>query len=262
MKKFRFIAVLLASVLLLTTFVSAAAAFSSDDFKALGEYFGTSDEKSKSDTDDPDAVKKSGRTEVKAGASLTDILQGLLGSAADGLTNSQLNDILSQFDITKIIGGDSEVLNEILDYIAAFTDPAAENPTKKQTEPSSKEEQQSVIVTEAPSTEPPTQQVPVYTYVYITEAPQTYVYIPQTQPAVIQTIPESTTEETTVVEYVPPEQVFTDILTTGVYSEYAIEEEEPEDHGSTLKLVAGLVIIVISLVAVVGVSIALKKSRI
>lgn len=255
MKKFKITAVILASLMLMTSFMSAAFAFSTDDLNALGQYFGgnnnTTDNKR-----DPDEPSTKGQTEIKSSAGLSGILQGILGNAANGLTNSQLNDILNNFDISKLLGGDSEILNEVMDYIASF----GKTPGSSTTNPPAVTD----APTDPPVSEPPTSAVPSYTYIYVPQTQQqpTYVYVPQTEPA---TVPVQTTavEETTVVAYVPPEQIFTDILTTGVYPTYAIEEDNSSSENSgTFKTVAGLVIIVISLVAVVGVSVALKKSRI
>ena len=256
MKKFKITAVILATVLLIMTFASAVFAISADDFDVFKEYFGAN-------TTEP-ANGKGGTTvipnkEARLSSSLTDILNSMLGGALNGLSSSQINEILSNFDISKILGGDNEIINEIMDYIAAFR---SKNPTT--TKPQ---------VTVPPTTQPPVT-VPQYTYVYVTEPQQqyqyTYVYVPQssTPPAVqpSASLEESTTaaEETTIVAYVPPQQVYIDQLTTvpPIY-DLNIEEDVPEDSGKiSVKMIAGIIIIFVSAVAVVGVSIALKKSRI
>lgn len=250
MKKYKITAVILSSLLLLSAFISAVSALNTDDFTAFGRYFGGNS------TTQNDNSQSNGRTEARMSSSLGDILNGLLGGALDGLSSSQITEILNNFDLSKLIGGDSEALNEILDYIAAFR---SKEPSSTTTKPSAP------VTTTAPQVT-----VPQYTYIYVTE-PQsqysyTYVYVPQVTSPAVTTLPsEDTTlpEETTIIAYVPPQQVYTDILTTVPYAVFSpeIEEEEPE-NGVSVKMIAGIAILLISAVAVVGVSIALKKSRI
>ena len=255
MRKTKILAVILSSLMLLMTFASTAFALGNDDLNALGQYFGGGNTTSKADPDEPSSK---GYAQVNSGSGLTDLVRGILGSAANGLSNSQLTEILKNFNISQLLGGDTDVLNEIMDYIASFAGGNTGDTTKPTKAPTTE-----APATEPPSTESPTIQIPSYTYVYVpqTQAPPTYVYIPQTEPVTVPIATTAVEEPTTVVEYVPPEQIITDVLTTGVYPAYSIEDEAPESS-NTLKIVAGLVIVVVSLVAVVGVSIALKKSRI
>ena len=252
MKKVKIIAVITAALVLFGVYFTSAYALG-DGLGALSEYFGLSGNgggNGNSNSDDPDANDEAGtqgNAQVNLDSGFSDILQGLFGSAADAFSSSQITDILNNFDINALLGGDSDMLNEVMELIGA-NQPST---TKKNSDDDTR-------------SQTPTQQntVPQYTNVYVTDAPAvTYNY----SGSVTTTIPvESTTGtgETTTLYYLTPSTVYAEQITTLPYDYQVGTTEVSEKDGITLKTIIGIAILLISGVAVVGVALSLKKSRV
>ncbi|MBQ6067476.1 MAG: hypothetical protein IJK89_11730 [Clostridia bacterium] len=250
MKKVKIIAVITAALVLFGVYFSSAYALG-DGLGALGEYFGLSGNNGgNSNSDDPDAndeIQTQGNAQANLDSGLSDILQGLLGNAADAFSSSQLTDILNNFDINAILGGDSDMLNELMDLLGA------NQPTTSKNNNDSDSRSQT-----------PSQQytVPQYTNVYVTDAPAvTYNY----SGSAATTLPGETTTgtgETTTLYYLTPSTVYAEQITTLPYDYPVGTTEVSEKDGFTLKTIIGIAILLISGVAVVGVALSLKKSRV
>ncbi len=250
MKKVKIIAVITAALVLFGVYFTSAYALG-DGLNALGEYFGLSGNGGgNSNSEDPDAndeLPTQGNAQANLDSGISDILQGLLGSAADAFSSSQLTDILNNFDINALLGGDSDMLNELMDLIGA------NQPTTSKSNNSSDDSR----------SQTPSQQytVPQYTNVYVTDAPAvTYNYA-----GAATTLPGETTTgtgETTTLYYLTPSTVYAEQITTLPYDYQVDTTEVSEKDGITLKTIIGIVILLISGVAVVGVALSLKKSRV
>ena len=193
---------------------------------------------------------------ILGAAGLAGMLQGILGSAADRLSNSQLTEILNNFDMNDLLGGDSEVINEVLELIGA-NQPTKSNSGDSDDDNSGNSGNQSSS----------TNNVPQYTNVYMTEAPAaTYAYTPgATSPYVTTTVPGQTTTgvgETTTLYYVAPSTIYAEQITTLPYDYQVDATEEAAKDGVTVKMIIGVAILLISGVAVVGVALSLKKSKV
>ena len=247
MRKLKIAAVLLTVCALIGVYLSSAFAIG-DGLAALGEYFGLSNPtSSNAENEDPDANDESptlGNSQANLDSGLLAIIRSILGSAASALSNSQLTEILQNYDINSLISGDANVINEILDLIGA------NQPTT------------SGGSNDTPRTQTPTQQytVPSYTNVYVTNAPSvTYSYTPgTTSPYMVTT----TTAETTTLYYVAPSTLYAEQITTLPYDYQVDNGEVTEKDGVTLKTIIGISILLISGVAVVGVALSLKKSKV
>lgn len=252
MKKIKIVAVLTAALVLFGVYFSTAFALS-DGLNALGEYFGLSGNENGNaeaeENEDPDANDDVSTTwglpQANADSGISGVLQGILGNAANALTNSQLTEILNRFDVNSLLGGDSDMLNELMDLIGANT------PTKASDDNGSQSQTPSQTYT-----------VPSYTSVYVTEAPAvTYNYTPGTT-AYDGIVTTTNPAETTTLYYVAPSTVYAEQITTLPY-DYQVEPTEiSEKDGVTLKTIIGIAILLISGVAVVGVALSLKKSKV
>ena len=261
MKKYKVLAVLMATVVLFGVYFTSAFAFG-DALGALGEYFGLSGNNgggnNAGNPDDNDDYSTKGNSQVNLGSGFSEILQGVLGSAANSLTDSQISEILNNFDINDLLGGDSDVINEVLELIGA------NQPTKSDDDDDNNNGGNSGNSGTQSST--PSNTVPQYTNVYVTEAPAvTYSYNGTTAAVTTTMFGETTTGigETTTLSYVAPSQIYAESLTTLPF-DYQVNNEEQlkEKDGVTLKMIIGIAILLISGVAVVGVALSLKKSRV
>ena len=229
MRKLKIAAVLLTVCALIGVYLSSAFAIG-DGLAALGEYFGLSNPtSSNAENEDPDAndeMPTLGNSQANLDSGLLAIIRSILGSAASALSNSQLTEILQNYDINSLISGDANVINEILDLIGA--------------------NQQYTV--------------PSYTNVDVTNAPSvTYSYTPgTTSPYMVTT----TTAETTTLYYVAPSTLSAEQITTLPYDYQVDNGEVTEKDGVTLKTIIGISILLISGVAVVGVALSLKKSKV
>ena len=259
MKKIKVLAVITAALVLFGVYFTSASALG-DGLSALGEYFGLSGGNSNAnsgnpdDNDNVDATK--GNSQVNLDSGLPDMLRGILGSAADRLSSSQITDILNNFDVNALLGGDSEVLNDVLELIGA------NQPTKKDDDDDDDGGRNSGSQSSTPSTT-----VPQYTNVYVTDAPAaTYAYTPgTTAPYGATTLPGETTTgvgETTTLYYVAPSTVYAEQITTMPFDYQVDATEAAAKDGVTLKMIIGIAILLISGVAVVGVALSLKKSKV
>ena len=259
MKKIKVLAVITAAIMLFGVYFTSAFAFG-DGLNALGEYFGLSggNNGGNANSDDPDANddvdSTNGNSQVNLDSGFSSILQGVLGSASSALTDSQLTDILNNFDINALLGGDSDVLNEVMELIGA------NQPTKSDSDDNGGSNS-------TPSTSSsPASTAPQYTNVYVTEAPAvTYSYTGATDAAVSTTILGETTTgvgETTTLSYVAPSTIYAEQFTTLPFDYQVNAEQAQEKDGLTLKMILGIVILLISGVAVVGVALSLKKSKV
>ena len=129
MRKVKLIAVITAALMLSGVFCTSAFAFG-DALSALGEYFGGGGNTGNSNSgnlDDNDEPSSNGDAQVNFDSGIVDILQGILGSEANTLTNSQITDILNNFDVNDLLGGDSDVLNEVMELIGANSPTDSDN---------------------------------------------------------------------------------------------------------------------------------------
>ena len=265
MKKIKVLAVITAAIMLFGVYFTSAFAFG-DGLNALGEYFGLSggNNGGNANSDDPDAnddvESTNGKSQVNLDSGFSSILQGVLGSASSALTDSQLTDILNNFDINALLGGDSEVINEVLDLIGA-------NQPSKSSSNDDDDDDSGNSGNKGSQSSTPSNTAPQYTNVYVTEAPAvTYSYTPGTTAANgATTLPGETTTgigETTTLYYVAPSTIYAEQITTLPY-DYQVDATEAEaKDGVTLKMIIGVSILLISGVAVVGVALSLKKSKV
>lgn len=261
MRKIKVFAVVMAALVLLGVYFTSAFALG-DGLNAIGEYFGlsgnngnTNADNNPDDNDEPGATQ--GSPQINLDSGLTGMLRGILGSAADRLSRSQITEILNNFDINALLGGDSDVINEVMELIGANT------PSKSDSDENGGNSGNSGNQSSTPSNT-----VPQYTNVYVTEAPAvTYTYTPGTTSpySVTTTLPGETTTgvgETTTLYYVAPSTIYAEQITTLPY-DYQVEDgEAAEKDGVTLKMIIGIAILLISGVAVVGVALSLKKSKV
>ena len=250
MRKFKITAVIILVAVLLGVYFSSAFALS-DGINALEEFFGRSNttaaNEEEADPDENDEVDTtSGNSQANLDSGLMNILESLIGSAANSLSTSQLMDILRNFDINALMSGDSDVIDELMDMIGG-----------NQSTRSGNDEGGNQSATPSQS-----YTVPQYTNVYVTDAPAvTYSYTPGTTVAggaAATTAPG----ETTTLYYIAPSTVYAEQITTLPY-DYQVETTEiSQKDGVTLKTIIGISILLISGVAVVGVALSLKKSKV
>lgn len=184
------------------------------------------------------------------------ILRAFLGDAAGNLTNNELGDIFTKLfgdlDISSLFGaGSSSITKEILEYINSLETTTDSVPSTKPAEttteePTTEEPTTEEPTTETPTTVPPTTAQPVQNYYYYYVTPTT-------------SVPEIVTETTTVTyEYIPPETIYTDLLTTS----FAGTEDDAVDtsDGFGVKTVIGIIILLGSGAAVVFLCIRKRAS--
>ena len=273
MKKIKVIAVLTAVLVLAGVYLTSAFALG-DALGALGEYFGISGNSTTNaanpDANDNDTTAGNGQVNLDSG--LSSILQGVLGDAVNSISNSQLTDILNKVDINELLGGNADAINEVLELIGANT-PSTENKEDSQGGSQGNSQSGSQGNSQSGSQGGNSQQsssqqnnVPQYTNVYVTEAPAaTYAYSASgsTTSSVTTTMfGAETTGETTSLSYVSPSTVYAEQITTLPFG-YSVEDTDSQSKdGITMKMVLGIAILLISAVAVVGVALSLKKSRV
>ena len=265
MKKIKVLAVVMAALALVGVYLTSAFALG-DAFGALSEYFGLSGGTT-ANSGNPifnDDVTTAGNEQVDLGSGFRSILEGIVGDAVNRLTSSELMSVLNQVDTNELLGGNSDAINEVMDLIGA------NNPTTGSSNEGQNGGQNgnSQSNSQSNSQQSSSQQnnVPQYTNVYVTEAPAvTYSYSGATA-AVTTTLfgAETTTGvgETTSLSYIAPSTVYAEQITTLPFG-YSVEDTEAkEKEGVTMKMVLGIAILLISAVAVVGVALSLKKSRV
>ena len=264
MRKIKVLSVLIAVLMLVGVYFSSAFALG-DAIGALGEYFGIS-----GGTTSPtnpvfnDDVTTAGNEQVDLSSGFRSILEGIVGDAVNRLTSSELMSVLNQVDINELLGGNSEAISEVLDLIGSSS-PTTGSSNEGQNGGQNGNSQSN---SQSNSQQSSSQQnnVPQYTNVYVTEAPAvTYSYSGATA-AVTTTLfgAETTTGvgETTSLSYIAPSTVYAEQITTLPFG-YSVEDTEAkEKEGVTMKMVLGIAILLISAVAVVGVALSLKKSRV
>ena len=253
MKKTKILAVITACFLLSGICFSSAFALG-DGLNALGEYFGlTGNGNGTSEDEDLDANDDISTTwgvpQANADSGVRGILESVIGSAANALSNSQITDILNNFDLNALLGGDSDMLNELMDLVGASRSPTTKNDDDDDDD-------------DEPRQTPTQSYVPQYTNVYVTEAPVvTYSYTPGTTADYGEHF-TTTQPETTTLYYIAPSTVYAEQITAYQYDYQVNDGELAEKDGITLKTIIGIVILLISGVAIVGVALSLKKSRI
>lgn len=137
----------------------------------------------------------------------------------------------------------NDFLNRLIAYFSGNTETTEEDPTEE--EPSSSEES----TTEEPSSAAPE-----------TTLPPASNPAPSTQPYTDTTADMGTSEPE--YSYVEPSVEYTDPLTTVPFAPVYEEDFSQPEKGVTTKMAVGIVILIISACAVVGVGIALKKTKI
>ena len=220
-------AIFAAALLLLTALSANVYAIDMDNIQAGLEMFGAGGNSNTNNSNNSD------NSEVKMSDGTLDIIKGLLGSAAEKLSDSKL------LELIRGSGSLSEIVDKILAEINAFSPPTTE-----------------------PSTEEPTTQPKTTTAEPSTDAPTAVPYDLPTQRPTSPSIyvPEVTTEETTSFEYIPPEQIYTEPLTTSVFAPTVYDD--PQDDGVSFKMIIGIIVLIASGAAVIIVAVKLKKSRI
>ena len=204
-------------------------------------------------TDTPTTKAASGTTGTMSSSTVGAILRGLLGDAADNLSNDELGQIIQKLfgdvNISSLLGpGSNSFISEILEYLASLETTvdyeAATKPHVTTTEATTEEP-----TTEEPTTAEPTtaQKVPSTTAAPVVQ--YYYYYIEQTtaQTGAIEGIlPENTTS--VQYDYIPPETFYTDLLTpSGV--DYTGEEDDSDGFG--IKTVIGVIVMLGSGTAVI-----------
>ena len=157
----------------------------------------------------------------------------IAGAIASILTNED------GFDISSLLGS-SDLLNRLVAYFSGNESTTAEPSTEESTTEES--------TTEEPSTEE------------TTTAPQQPTSAPTTQPFTNTTAPEPSSEPS--YSYVEPSVQYTDPLTTVPFAPVYEEDYSKPQKGVTGKMIAGIAILIVSAVAVVGVVVALKKTKV
>jgi len=261
MKKIKVLAVMMAALALIGVYLTSAFALG-DAFGALGEYFGISGGTT-ANSGNPifnDDVTTAGNEQVDLNSGFRSILEGIVGDAVNRLTSSELMSVLNQVDINELLGGDAGAINEVLELIGA------QNPTTEKKDDSQNSGQNNSQNNSQSNSQPSSQQnnAPQYTNVYVTEAPAaTYSYSGATAAVTTTLFGAETTSagETTSLSYIAPSTVYAEQITTLPF-DYSVENEAEEKEGVTMKMVLGIAILLISAVAVVGVALSLKKSRV
>lgn len=261
MKKIKVLAVMMAALALIGVYLTSAFALG-DAFGALGEYFGISGGTT-ANSGNPifnDDVTTAGNEQVDLNSGFRSILEGIVGDAVNRLTSSELMSVLNQVDINELLGGDAGAINEVLELIGA------QNPTTEKKDDSQNSGQNNSQNNSQSNSQPSSQQnnAPQYTNVYVTEAPAvTYSYSGATAAVTTTLFGAETTSagETTSLSYIAPSTVYAEQITTLPF-DYSVENEAAEKEGVTIKMVLGIAILLISAVAVVGVALSLKKSRV
>lgn len=186
---------------------------------------------------------------VASSSAIGSVLRAFLGDAADNLSNQELADIATKlfgdFDLSTLFGNNSEsIIDEILDYIGNVETTTESVPATRP--PEVTEEAAAETTTKPKETEKTTEEEKKTTASTTAQAVQNYYYY-----YVVPTTEESTTSETTTVtyEYIPPETIYTDLLTTATY----VGEEDQVDtsDGFGIKTVIGIIILIGSGAAVV-----------
>jgi len=189
-------------------------------------------------------------------STLGSLLKPLLGDAASNLTSSEVGAIakkvLGDFNLSDLLGGgSSDIVKQILGYLNSLettTDvPSATRPQETTTEATTEAptEAPTQPQTEAPATQPATTAQAVNHY---------YYYYVDSTTAATYTMPESTT----AYEYIPPETIYTDLLTTTPMGT-DIQDDKNSD-GLGLKGIIGIIILIGSGIAVVVLCVRRKQS--
>lgn len=262
MKKLKIFAVISVIAIMLT--VSVSPVFAVDISGTLGSIFG--------DEALSDAVAGIGNlfggaagnesvelSDLLDGSGL-DTIRGLLGGAANGVSDSALSGIVSS-----LFGGggggdlgslaDGSLLDNISKYLAGENVTTTEPPTTE--EPTTEAPTTEAPVTEEPTTEEPATAAPA------TEAPASQ-YVPHTVYSGAENYTAvPVTEAPLTYEYIPPEIITAPQLTTENFTPVIYENDDGvQDEPISAKMIVGIAILVVSLVAVVAVGFVLKKSNI
>ena len=223
------------------------------------------------------------------GGGITEILSGLFSGDGSFLLSQeqreQLSDLFSEYlgasdedrpDMSELISRVREILGSNADPStiqtiitlltgAQTTEPATtkQDPTEATTKPGGTEPTTKPNETESTTRQNvPSTTVPPST----TEQPTTIVYVYQGSQSYVVPTAAPTTEPVYSYEYIEPSTVTVPELTTQtVYTTVAVEDyTEPviEKEGSSVKTIAGIVLLVLSLAAVVVVAVILKKSKV
>ncbi|MCH5197734.1 MAG: hypothetical protein J1E34_02400 [Oscillospiraceae bacterium] len=231
----------------------APSVFALDIFNSLGDIFG----------DDLDGIlddlfgNGNGETPALSLGNLFSNPGGILDSLRERLSENGINAsnfsiasaiaaILnneSGFDLSAILNS-NDFLNRLIAYFSDET-----SSTEPEEEPSEETEPSEESTTEAPSTSAPSTTLP----------PQTS-YVPSTQPFTDTTADQNTSEPE--YSYVEPSVEYTDPLTTVPFAPVYEEDYSQSEKGVTGKMIAGIAILIISAGAVVGVVVALKKTKV
>ena len=150
--------------------------------------------------------------------------------------------------IMSILGIDvSEILDELQAYLGAMS-PTVTLP-QMTTAPETTTEQETTTEAET-TTSAPVTQAPVYTTVY-----PSYSYTPTTEAA---TLPP----ETTTFQFIPPEQIYTEAITTAVFKPVVEDDVTIADDTNPFKTAIGVLLLLGSGIGVIIVVLALKRNRI
>lgn len=189
---------------------------------------------------------------------LSQILEILKARFGNSYNIDQILDALKQvlgddFDLSKILSGGVDI-NKLLngDVIAKIKSILSGETT-------------TVPVTTEPKTEPeteaPTEATTQAPAAPATEAPATTPYHPSRSDPAQYTVP-ATTEESTTFSYIPPERVTVPVLSNESTTYNVYDDTNTGDGSVTVKMVIGIIILVLSGVAVAVVAVILKKSRV
>lgn len=268
MKKIKILAVLIAALMLAGVYFTSAFAQGlglGDALNALDKYLGqstTGNSALNPDANDNDTTR--GNSQVNLDSNWRELLQGVVGNVVNTISNSQLLDILNRVDINEVLGGNSDAINEVMDLIGANNTTAGSDEGQNGGQSSNSQSSNSPSSSQQSSSQQNT--VPQYTNVYVTEAPAaTYAYNAPgatTAPVTTTLFGAETTGETTSLSYIAPSTVYAEQITTLPFG-YSVEDTDAQEKdGVTMKMVLGIAILLISAVAVVGVALSLKKSKV
>lgn len=165
-------------------------------------------------------------------------IQGAIDDIREGGLSSILN----------ILGIDvADILDELEAYLGAMSPPSIlPQPTTTEAETTTEEETTTEIET---TTLPPTTVPPVYTPTY-----PSYNYTP----APATTLPP----ETTTFQFIPPEQIYTEAITTTVFKPVVEDDVSIGNDTNPFKTAIGALLLLGSGVGVIIVILALKRNRI
>ncbi|MBQ7638062.1 MAG: hypothetical protein IJS90_04085 [Clostridia bacterium] len=181
---------------------------------------------------------------------ILDALRQRLANYDIDVSNSSIANALASIltnedgmDLSSLLNS-NELLAKLITYFREADD---------QTDPTEESTTQPETTTEPPTTEPPTTLPPA------TTAPAPSYYIP-----VSQSTTEAPTESTTEPEYsyVEPSVKYTEELSTVPFSPVYEEDYSDSQEGVSPKMIVGIVILALSLVAVVVVGVVLKKTKV